>query len=533
MGTTAERPDPFHLLVVDASPATRATFATWLRRGGYAVHHAASGREALVMMGQHPFDLVLLDVHLPDMTGLEVCERIKANRVTAGIPVVHVSTAGTDPRDRISGLTRGADGYLSAPIEREELLAIVSALLRYHEARRTAERLATRLERLHQATLLMNAAVSVPELSQFAASGLLTLFGAPVGVFLARDASGRLATAAPNDIEPAVRLWDPQRILQLAQAAQSSELVEVAQLPASFSAATKSATAVAAPIATPRGELVGAVVLLVGAITPEDALLLDHFSQALAVALENQRLYDVEHRIALTLQRAMLPQSLPRTPGLEVAVSYQAASDTVEIGGDFYEVLALAPDRTLLAIGDVAGHSLHAATVMAELRYSLRAFAAIGLSAPEIIDRLSAILIESHPDLIATLCIVEVDLSAETVLVTNAGHVPPMVRSGDQVTVVQEHGPLLGLRAAQATPTACLAFPPGAVVVLTTDGLVERPREDLAEGLQRLERAILAHGDGPVSLCDRLIQDVTEGVATVDDIAILAARHAPGRVRSP
>jgi Stage II sporulation protein E (SpoIIE) len=140
----------------------------------------------------------------------------------------------------------------------------------------------------------------------------------------------------------------------------------------------------ASPLTTPRGELVGAVVLLSDPSGFDDDLM-DHLCQAVAVAFENQRLYAVEHQIALTLQQAMLPQSLPQPSYLDMAVRYQAASDTVEIGGDFYEAIEL-DDRVLLAIGDVAGHSLRAATVMAELRHSLRAFTTLGLRPAEIID---------------------------------------------------------------------------------------------------------------------------------------------------
>jgi serine phosphatase RsbU (regulator of sigma subunit) len=81
--------------------------------------------------------------------------------------------------------------------------------------------------------------------------------------------------------------------------------------------------------------------------------MLDHLCQAVAVAFENQRLYAVEHQIALTLQQAMLPESLPHPEYLEISSLYQAASDTVAIGGDFYEAIELA-DRTLLAIDDIA-----------------------------------------------------------------------------------------------------------------------------------------------------------------------------------
>ena len=534
--TTLPPPTPRQVLVVDDGARTRTQRSAWLRSASYDVHEAGTGQAALEILGQHPVDLVLLDVDLPDMDGHQVCEYIKTSRATSAIPVVYVSTSSSGSQDRIAGFARGAEAFLAEPIAQDELLATVNALLRYHDARRTAELRATRLERLHQATLLMNAASTVSELAQVASNGLLTLFGFPVGVFLTRDGRGRLATAAPNDREPFVRPWPSDRILELAEAARDTEEVDIDRLPAAFSASSGASasratrggagTAVATPITTPRGELVGVVALLAPAISAEDALLLDHFAQALAVALENQRLLDVEHRIALTLQRAMLPQTLPATPGLEVAVTYQAASDTVEIGGDFYEVLQMGPETTMLVIGDVAGHSLHAATVMAELRHSLRAFASLGMAPPDIIDRLSALLIDNHPDLIATLCIAVVDLGAGEVRVNNAGHVPPLIRCHGVVRSIDEHGALLGLRSPVGTPTVTMEFPPGAVLVMATDGLIERPREDLALGLQRLNKAILAHEGGPQALCRRVIDDVTEGLATLDDIAVVVARRA-------
>src|SRR6202000_345698 len=116
-------------------------------------------------------------------------------------------------------------------------------------------------------------------------------------------------------------------------------------------------------IATPRGELMGLILLQVEDPSPANVLMLDHFAQAFAVAFENQRLYAVEHNIALTLQRAMLPAALPAPAGLEIAVSYHAASDAAEVGGDFYDVIQLDDQRTLIAVGDVVGHSLQAATI--------------------------------------------------------------------------------------------------------------------------------------------------------------------------
>ncbi len=147
------------ILVVDDSEGTRFVFANWLRRAGYTVHEATTGTEAIDLLARIRFDVVLLDVNLPDMSGFDVCTHIKSTRRTAAIPVLHVSATATGPDDRSTGLIRGADGYLVEPIERDELLATVIALLRYHEARRAAERLAARLEQLHQVTLLINAGI--------------------------------------------------------------------------------------------------------------------------------------------------------------------------------------------------------------------------------------------------------------------------------------------------------------------------------------------------------------------------------------
>ncbi len=512
------------VLVVDDAEGSRHVYSSWLRRAGHVVFEAASGGEALELIAAHRLDLVVLDIHLPDMTGFEVCDHIKEGRATSSIPVLHVSATATGAADRINALNRGADGYLIEPIEREELVATASSLLRYHDARRTSERLATRLERLHQSTLLMNAASTPTELAQFAASGLASLFGVPAAVFIAREGNGRFGTDAPNQLEPRAQECAAGLVLELARAAEAGETLDLSRV-ADLPPELVSGPQLAAPIATPHGELVGAVLLRNEHGLTADELLLDHFGQALAVALENQRLYAIEHRIALTLQRAMLPQVIPRPEQVEIAVRYHAVSDTVEIGGDFYEVIQLDEHRTMLAVGDVVGHSLQAATVMAELRYSLRAFAAVGLDGAEILGRLADVLTESDPGYTATVCIAEIDARACTVQVTNAGHVPPILRREDGCSFVTDHGPLLGLRGLPGPPTISLPFPPGATIVMTTDGLIERRGEDLQLGLDRLRDALLAPSGPLEDLCERLIRDVGAGGDTLDDIAIVAARR--------
>lgn len=515
-----------NVVIVEDQDGTRHVLSSWLRRAGYTVHEASTGTEALELMARQSVQLVLLDMHLPDMSGMEVCERIKSGRATSAIPVLHLSASATGTNDRIEALNRGADGYLIEPIERDELLANVAALLRYHEARRTATNLASTLERLHQATLLMNAATNTEELMQAAATGLVAVFGRTAAVIVLQEGAGLAAVAAVNVPDATITTHSADTVLELCRAAYFEQPLPDETLRAITGDEDFAAGVPVAPLITPRGELMGAL-LLAGTEAPADSLMLDHVGQAFAVAFENQRLYAVEHTIALALQRAMLPATLPQPAGLQVAVSYHAASDTAEVGGDFYDVVQRDEHTTLVAVGDVAGHSLHAATVMAELRHALRALAGLGLSIAEIFQRLDANLIEAHPTLTATLAVAEIDTRTDEVRISNAGQVPPILSypaaaGGRTAEAVEEHGVLLGVPSARALsrPVTQHPFPPGATLVLSTDGLVERRRENLRSGIERFRSAVGAHTGSMAALCENLIATVGEG--SFDDIAIVA-----------
>jgi PAS domain S-box-containing protein len=129
---------PIRLLAVDDNEATRYMVARMLRRGGFEVMEAKTGREALELARATMPDLVLLDVQLPDLNGIEVCRRLKTDRATAGIPVLHLSASYTRGEDKVVGLEGGADGYLTHPIEGPELIATIRALLRARSAEEKA-----------------------------------------------------------------------------------------------------------------------------------------------------------------------------------------------------------------------------------------------------------------------------------------------------------------------------------------------------------------------------------------------------------
>jgi signal transduction histidine kinase len=124
------------ILAVDDNDALRYSLSRALQGGGYKVIEARNGAEALELADQSP-DLITLDVRLPDVDGFEVCRRLKANPRTAHIPVLHISATFTEKEYRVRGLET-ADGYLTEPISREELLATVGALLRLKQAEREA-----------------------------------------------------------------------------------------------------------------------------------------------------------------------------------------------------------------------------------------------------------------------------------------------------------------------------------------------------------------------------------------------------------
>lgn len=119
------------ILVCDDTEATRYFVARTLKSEGYRILEAANGTEALKIAFENELDLAILDIHLPDMLGFEVCRQIKANPKTHHIPVLQISASFVTSKDRIHGLEGGADSYLTHPVEPPVLVATVKSLLRF------------------------------------------------------------------------------------------------------------------------------------------------------------------------------------------------------------------------------------------------------------------------------------------------------------------------------------------------------------------------------------------------------------------
>jgi PAS domain S-box-containing protein len=141
---------PVSILYVDDDADTRQAFGWLFRSAGFTVKEASTGHDALRLAEEKP-DLVILDVNLPDINGFEVCRKIKTHPATASIPVLHLSAHFISSEDRTHGLEGGADGYLTKPVEPQELLAQVKALLRIHQAEEAARTLARQWQAMFDA----------------------------------------------------------------------------------------------------------------------------------------------------------------------------------------------------------------------------------------------------------------------------------------------------------------------------------------------------------------------------------------------
>ncbi|EKX62408.1 stage II sporulation protein E [Streptomyces ipomoeae 91-03] len=523
------------VMVVDDAAASRYAMGAVLRRAGHSVVPVASAGEALVELdlrlrsGALP-DVALVDVGLPDMSGFELCRRLKAQPPTAALPVVHFSAAAVAPSDRCRGLDAGGEAYLTVPAEPEEIQAVVRAAVRGARMRNDAEALVRRLTLLSETIVDVQAARSLEELAGAAAEGAARLTRSPAAVFvLGEDGelySGTSRARARTTLPDAGAHETVARLIRRITAADPrphDTVVPAPLWPAGFFrpgltddahlvlARTEGGTPVC--VATPVRGARGA--------TPDTVALVARLAQATALAAQPLLMYQVERHVALTLQHSFLPKRVPEFPGLEVTVRYVPASRQTEIGGDFYAAVST-PGGILTAVGDVVGHSLDAATVMVELRHALRAYAVEQADPAAIAVRLDRMLQHYHPDVTATVCLALVEPTSGHVRIANAGHIPPLiVHESGGAEYLKAAGPLLGLGLERPEPTETVLFPTDRLLMVT-DGLIETRGIDLSQSLEHLRAAATGAPLGTAALCDTLLHCF--GRDREDDIAMLALR---------
>ncbi|OEV32553.1 hypothetical protein HS99_0040150 [Kitasatospora aureofaciens] len=244
--------------------------------------------------------------------------------------------------------------------------------------------------------------------------------------------------------------------------------------------------------------------------------------QVLAAA----RLREAERRqreAAVTLQRSLLPQKLDQPADLRVAATYQPGGAEAAVGGDWYDVIAIAGGRTALVIGDVMGRGLRAAAVMGQLRTAVRAYARLDLPPHEVMCLLDGLAMEIDANQIATCTYAVWDPQHRTLSYASAGHLPMLLRCPDGTILRSEeqNGPPLGTGGGLHV-SHTLRLLPGTTGVLYTDGLVERRDEDIDQGLDLLARTLTGAIGAPEVICARLLRAMGVTSEHDDDVAVLA-----------
>ncbi len=288
----------------------------------------------------------------------------------------------------------------------------------------------------------------------------------------------------------------------------------------------------AVPLLVDGGRVIG--VLQVGTsegrtFTSDDAQLLQLAADRLAVAIDRARLNEHAHHIAATLQRSLLPSNIPEVSGLALATRYQPGADGTQVGGDLYDVVPYSDGRVGLAIGDVVGHGIEAASLMGQLRNSLRAYALEDDRPERVIERLNRLMHHWQQDRIATLIYLVINPRDGHMTFASAGHLPPLVCGPDGTARYLGGGefvplgvlPFGGFTAGEAV------IEPGSTILLYTDGLVEERGVSIEDGLERLRAAIEVAPDDPHAMCDYLLATVPPAGAINDDVALLATRLLP------
>jgi serine phosphatase RsbU (regulator of sigma subunit)/anti-sigma regulatory factor (Ser/Thr protein kinase) len=240
---------------------------------------------------------------------------------------------------------------------------------------------------------------------------------------------------------------------------------------------------------------------------------------------------EVDHvaTVAETLQRSLLPERLPELAGMAVAARYLAGGADAKVGGDWYDVIALRDGTAGIAIGDVVGHGLDAASRMARLQNALRAYALEGLRPSLVLERMNGFARELPGTPMATLLYGIVDPDDSRLRFAAAGHPPVLVVGPDGSTYLAESpaGSPLGVVPFPAYEESTIPLVAGSTVLLYTDGLVERPDASLDEGLDWLREFAADAPPDPDEFCGALLRARFSDEPPRDDVALLAVRIEP------
>jgi FixJ family two-component response regulator/anti-sigma regulatory factor (Ser/Thr protein kinase)/putative methionine-R-sulfoxide reductase with GAF domain len=514
----------------------------------FRITHFTRLADALAYVPDCQACCALLDLNLPDATGVEAVSALQA--AAPQVPIV-VLTGVDDDQLALEAMHAGAQDYLVKAradvdlITRSIRYAIERARSEQHRAalhqeqsrRVQAEAVAgtvTRLERLTEAAL---GHLSLDDLLEELLGHVCELLDTDTAAILLLDEERdvlevRAQRGLYGEVESRFTVPVGAGFAGRIVAERRSIVIEDVELAEVLSPILRSKvkSLLGVPLLV-ENKIIG--VMHVGTtsarqFTAEDTVVLQLASDRAARAIDRAQRFQHEHETAVTLQRSLLPDRLPDVPGLALAARYLPGAAGTEVGGDWYDVIPLADGRVGIAMGDVVGRGIPAASLMGQLRNGLRAYAIEGHPPAAVLERLDRLVQSLNPGRMATLLYMVLESDGRSATFANAGHLPPLVVLADREARLLEgaRGVPLGVLPYTSFEETDARIEPGSTLVLYTDGLVEERGISIEIRLGDLQRAAAAPFEGPNELCEHLLRELLPDGPGVDDVAVLALTTA-------
>jgi CheY-like chemotaxis protein/anti-sigma regulatory factor (Ser/Thr protein kinase) len=555
------------VLIVDDRPENLEALGTFLEPLRARIVTAGSGREALGLLTTEQFAVILLDVQMPEMDGFETAASIRSRAETRSIPIIFLTGISASPENVFRGYEAGAVDYIVKPVDPAILRSKVAVFVELFEKNQEIARQAQLLREQEQERREREAAEHRLRRSRFLA-GVAAALEKRLDV---KGRAGQLAhTCVPELGDVAlVQLVEPDGVVEVAALATRGvqddllrRLVGTRSNLSSFGAWVFDAprgrvvepvtpdawrelglgndgdmlcarldlrSMIAVPLALGRRSLGVLVCASASDGYGEDELeLAKEVARKAAMAVENSRLFEAEQERSKALQQALLGRPEVASAGVTAAWRYLPGSAELEVGGDWYDLIEREDGRILVAVGDVVGHGVQAATAMGKLRSAMGALGLVVESVPELIGRLDQFAEKIEEARFGTVAAVQLQPETGELRYSLAGHPPPLVIDPDGTAGFLEGGAGLPLCIddGNGRPEGQAFLAEGSTLILYTDGLIERRADSIDSGLERLKNAAVARcGYEPERLCDEIVAEFADG--SLDDLVFLCIRREP------
>jgi CheY-like chemotaxis protein len=564
---------PLGVLIVDDRPENLRALEAALEPLGVPIVTAESGRDALRLLLTQRFSVILLDVQMPEMDGFETAAYIRRRDRTRAIPIIFLTAISTSPEHVFRGYEAGAVDYIVKPIDPAILRSKVAVFVELDETKREIARQSSLLQEQEQERIERQAAEQRHRRSRFLAA-------AAAALEQRLDVKGRAAqlaqTCIPELADFALVQLETEGVVELAaiatrgtQGEALGRLVGTRSDPSAFGdwvfeeprarqvepcgpelwrelglanegdvihEQLRPQAVIAAPLALGRRSL-GVIVVgtsLPGRYGDEELEIAKDLARKAAMAVENSRMYEAERDRSKALQLSLLGRPQVTSTAVAAAMRYLPGSADREVGGDWYDVIERDDGRILVAVGDVVGHGVQAATAMGKLRSAMGALGLVVDSTPELLRRLDQFAEKIEEARFGTVAAVLLEPDTGLVRYSLAGHPPPLLCDAEGNAVFLEGGSGLPLCVSEGLdgdrPEGRTTLGEGSTLLLYTDGLIERRDDSIDSGLERLRQEVASRcRREPERLCDEIVGEFANG--GLDDVVLLCLRREPSDVR--